>query len=229
MKAVIMAAGKGTRMLPLTENIPKVLIKVNGKPFLLYVINNLHQAGITDICLIVSYMKEKIADFLKDYNIEATLIEQPEPKGTGQAVSLAKSFTKDEDFIVLGGDNLWSADDIKEIIKHKQAISGFNVANPEKYGVLAVKNGKLVRIHEKPKEFVGDLINTGLYKFTPEIYKFLEQIKLSPRGEYELTDALTLLAQKENVAVVQIKDYWLDLGTTADILKIENFLNNRRK
>jgi len=92
-----------------------------------------------------------------------------------------------------------------------------------------VKNGKLVRIHEKPKEFVGDLINTGLYKFTPEIYNYLAQIKLSPRGEYELTDALTLLAQKENVDVVQVKDYWLDLGTTADIQKIENFLNNRRK
>jgi len=103
------------------------------------------------------------------------------------------------------------------------------VANPEKYGVLAAKDGKLIRIHEKPKEFVGDLINTGLYKFTPEIYNYLAQIKLSPRGEYELTDALTLLAQKENVVVVQVKDYWLDLGTTADILKIENFLNNRRK
>src|SRR3989338_7879283 len=99
MKAVIMAAGRGVRMLPLTKTIPKVLVEVNGRPFLWYVIDNLHTAGITDICLIVSYKKVK-------------------------------------------------------------------VANHEKYGVLVVNDGKLVRIHEKPKEFVGDLINTGLYKFT---------------------------------------------------------------
>ena len=224
-----MAAGKGTRMSPLTETILKVLIPINGKPFLWYVINNLHQAGITDICLIVSYMKEKIAKFLKDYNIKVTLIEQPEPKGTGQAVKLAQPFTKGEDFIVLGGDNLWSANDIKEIASRKQAISGLKVSNPEKYGVLVAKDDKLAQIHEKPKEFVGDLINTGLYKFTPRIYDMLVQIRLSPRGEYELTDALNVLAQQGNIEVIAIKDYWLDLGTIEDIKKIENFLNNLGK
>jgi len=229
MKAVIMAAGKGVRMLPLTKTIPKVLVEVNGRPFLWYVIDNLHTAGITDICLIVSYKKEKIAEFLKKYDIKAEMIEQKVPQGTGQAVSLAKSFTKDDDFIVLGGDNLWSPNDIKRITLQKQALLGLKVANPEKYGVLVVNDRKLVRIHEKPKEFVGDLINTGLYKFTSEIYNCLAQIKLSERGEYELTDALGLLAQKENVAVITIKDYWLDLGTIADIEKIEKFLREKEK
>ena len=80
---------------------------------------------------------------------------------------------------------------------------------------------------EKPEEFVGNLINTALYKFTPEIFKALDKIKLSPRGEYELTDAITILSKRGKVKVIKVKDWWLDLGCKEDIPKIEEFLKKK--
>lgn len=218
-----MAAGKGTRMLPLTEEIPKVLVEVAGKPFLYYVLKNLQKAGYDDIGIIVGYKKEQFPDFLKKYGFKATLIEQAEQKGTGHAVMQAKGFTKDEDFVVLGGDNLWSPKDLKgmSIDDNLNYIAGYEVKNPEMYGVLVTKGNSLVEIIEKPERFVGNLINTGLYKFTPEIYQALEQIRKSPRGEYELTDAISLLAGQGKVKVVKVKDYWIDLGSKEDIPKVE--------
>ncbi len=227
MKAVIMAAGKGVRMMPLTKRTPKVLVKVNKKPFLYYVLMHLQEAGFDDIGIVVGYRKEQFPKFLEKYGFKAALIEQDEQKGTGHAVKLAKDFVGNENFVVLGGDNLWSTEDLKAMAQDndKCYVAGIKVENPQKYGVLVVKQGKLVRIHEKPEKYVGDLINTGLYKFTPEIFRALEQIKLSPREEYELTDAITLLAEKGKVEVVTLKDYWLDLGSIEDIEKVEKFLN----
>ena len=225
-----MCAGKGTRMLPLTKTIPKVLIEINGKPFLYYVIENLKKAGFTEFGIIVGYLKEKIEEFIKQNNINAVSIEQKEQLGTGHAVKQAKDFVGGENFIVLGGDNLWSANDLKAIAIEDDLIyvAGYEVENPEKYGVLVTKDDSLIEIKEKPTKFVGSLINTGLYKFTPEIFKALEKIKLSPRGEYELTDAITFLAKQGKVKIVKVKDYWLDLGCLEDIPKVEEFLKSRR-
>ncbi len=226
MKAVIMAAGKGVRMLPLTEKVPKVLVKINKKPFLYYLLKHLQEAGFDEIALIVGYKKEQFPKFLKKYGFEAALIEQDEQKGTGHAAKLAREFAGKDNFILLGGDNLWSVNDLKAMPMKNELcyIAGMKVDNPQKYGVLMVKHDKLVKIVEKPKKFVGDLINTGLYKFTPEIFEALEQIKLSPRGEYELTDAITILAEKGKVGVLNLEDYWLDLGSVEDIEKVEKFL-----
>ncbi|MFA6273838.1 MAG: sugar phosphate nucleotidyltransferase [Candidatus Paceibacterota bacterium] len=228
IKIVILAAGKGVRMLPLTNDIPKVLVKINGKEFLYYVIKNLQKASYKNFCLIVGYKKEKIEEFLKRENIKAELIEQKEIKGTGDAVMQAKSFVGQDNFIVLGGDNLWSSQDLASVNKEDtyNYISAIEVNNPEKYGVLVEENNFLKEIKEKPKDFVGNLINTGLYKFTPEIFEALEKIKISPRGEYELTDAITLLAKEKKVKVLKIKDYWKDLGSLSDIEPMDEFLKN---
>lgn len=226
MKAVIMAAGKGIRMLPLTETIPKVLVEINGKPFLYYILKNLQKAGYDDIGIIVGYKKEQFPDFLEKYGFKATLIEQKQQKGTGHAVMQAKDFTKDENFVVLGGDNLWSPSDLEAMLKQDNFcyVAGIKVDNPKKYGVLVAKNSGLVRIVEKPTKFVGNLINTGLYKFTPEIYQALEKIKESPRREYELTDAISLLAKQGKVKVIKVRDYWIDLGSKEDIPKVSEAL-----
>ncbi len=226
MKAVIMAAGKGTRMLPLTEKVPKVLVKVNKKPFLYYVIKNLHEAGFGEIAIIVGYKKEQFPKFFKKYGFEAVLIEQDEQKGTGHAAKLAKDFAGKDNFILLGGDNLWSTKDLQSIPMKNDTcyVAGMHVDHPQQYGVLVVEHDKLVKIVEKPKKFVGDLINTGLYKFTPEIFDALGKIKISPRGEYELTDAITILAGEGKVGVLDLEDYWLDLGSVEDIEKVEKFL-----
>lgn len=228
MKAVILAAGKGLRMLPLTADKPKTLIEVNGKPFLSFILEHLQEAGITEIALVVGYKKEKIAEFVKGHGLAITLIEQQQLRGTGDAVYHAREFVDEEDFIVLGGDNLFSADDLLRIQKEDEYchVAGWKADNPEKYGVLVCKGNTLLKIVEKPKTFVGNLINAGLYKFTPDIFEALEQIRPSERGELELTDAISLLAESRKVKVMMLQDYWLDLGKKEDLEKIEKFLNN---
>ncbi len=231
MKAVIMAAGKGTRMLPITETIPKVLIPVGEVPFLKYVIERVQKAGITDIGIVTSYKSDMVKAFLDEEGIKATIIDQGEPLGTGHAIKVAKEFIGNDHFIALGGDNLWSVQDIKAVMhdQHEWCVAAWTVKNPEKYGVLVCNNNKLKKIIEKPKEFVGNLINSGLYKFTPDVFNTLENIDLSPRGEYELTDALTLGAQEDKVHVCPLKDYWLDLGKLEDIPNVEEFLAQLEK
>lgn len=225
MKAVILAAGKGTRMLPLTEHIPKVLVEVNGKPFLYYVVQNLKKAGFTELGIIVGYKKEKIAEFLKKNKIKATLIEQKEQKGTGHALLQARKFVGQGKFIVLGGDNLWSVDDFKLMNNPDDFnyVSGVEVSDPAQYGVLLAEGDFLLEIKEKPKKDYGNLVNAALYKFTPDIFVELEKVKSSPRGEIELTDAVTALARKRKVKIIKAK-WWLDLGKKEDIPKVESFL-----
>lgn len=231
MKTVVLAAGKGVRMLPLTENIPKVLVEVNGKPFLYYLLKNLEKAGFSEFGLIVGYKKEKVADFVRKYKFNAKLIEQKEQLGTADAVNKAKDFTNGENFIVVSGDNFFDAKDMAKFNRNDDInyIAGFKVENPERYGVLATKNDMLVRIHEKPKEFVGNLINAGMYKFTPEIFDAINKIGKSPRGEYELTDAISILAEKGKVKVIKLENFWKDFGKLDDISLMEKFLKEHWK
>ena len=166
MKVVILAAGKGTRMLPLTKKTPKVLIPIAGKPFIWYLIENLKQAGVDEFGLIVGYKKEKIISFVKEIGLDAEIIEQKEQLGTGHALMQARDFVGYEKFLAINGDNLFSASDIKKILlMEPNVIAGFEVSNPSAYGVLIVDRKRLVRIDEKPKRPVSNLINTGLYLF----------------------------------------------------------------
>ncbi|HLD40322.1 MAG TPA: sugar phosphate nucleotidyltransferase [Candidatus Nanoarchaeia archaeon] len=228
MKAVILAAGKGVRMLPLTLDKPKPLIEVDGKPFLMHLLERLYAAGFEDkdIAIVVGYKGEKIEEFLAEQDLNITVIPQPALIGTGDAVAHAREFVDEEDFIVLSGDNLFSANDLLHIQKEDEFcyVSGWEIDDPSRYGVLLCKGERLTEIVEKPKEFVGKIINAGLYKFTPDIFEALEQIEISERGELELTDAISLLAEGGKVKVMMLQDYWMDLGKKEDVGKIEEFL-----
>ncbi len=172
-KAVILAAGKGTRLEPLTETRPKCLIQVMGKSFLYYILDNLKKAGYSDIAIIVGYKKEMIKQFCEEYKFKVTFIEQKEQKGTGDAIKTAREFVGQDNFVVIMSDNLYSADDLEAVRKDDEFnyVVGFEHEHPEKFGVLVEgERGFLKRIVEKPKEHVGNLINTGLYKLTPEIF-----------------------------------------------------------
>lgn len=241
-KVVIAAAGQGTRMLHLTSNKPKHLIKVKERPFLSYLLDNLIKAGYKEIILVVGYKEELMKDFLDEYRCskngkkcEIDIVSQYEilgPKekeyGTACPLKCAKEILDKESFIYLNGDNLYSVKDLKSInIEDKyNYIAGMEHDHPEKYGVLVEEDGFLKEIIEKPKEFVSNLINTGLYKFTPEVFKKLDKVKKSPRGEYEITDVISLLAKEKKVKIKKIQDYWLDFGNPADIMRLSNFITN---
>lgn len=241
-KVIIAAAGQGTRMLHLTNNKPKHLIKVQHKPFLSYVLDNLLKAGYKEIVLVVGYKEELIKNFIKEYKnylkdkkCNINIISQYEilgPKekeyGTACPLKCIKGIVGDESFIFLCGDNLYSVGDLKamNIDDKYNYVAGLEHLHPEKYGVLITDNGFLKEIKEKPKKFYGNLINAGMYKFTSNVFEKISQIKKSPRGEYEITDIISLLAKDKKVKVIKIKDYWLDFGNPGDIIKLSKFIKN---
>jgi UDP-N-acetylglucosamine diphosphorylase / glucose-1-phosphate thymidylyltransferase / UDP-N-acetylgalactosamine diphosphorylase / glucosamine-1-phosphate N-acetyltransferase / galactosamine-1-phosphate N-acetyltransferase len=238
MKVVIAAAGQGTRMLHLTKNKCKPLIRVNERPFLAYLLDNLIDAGYSEIILVAGYKADQIEEFVKKEGYKAKVVNQFEilgPKekiyGTACPIMCVKDIVKNSRFLFLCGDNFYSISDLKgmAIDDNYNYIAALKSEHPEKYGVLIHDNGFLKEIVEKPKEFVGNLINSGMYKFTPEIFEKLSRIKKSPRGEYEITDAVTLLAKEGKVKIKELKDYWIDFGNPGDIIKLSRFLNSKEK
>lgn len=241
-KVVVAVAGEGTRMLHLAKNKPKHLIDVLDRPFLAYLLDNLFWAGYNNIILVVGYKGEMIEQFMSEYRppdsgvFTIDVVSQYELLGTkeegiyGTACPLmcVKDMIK-EPFLFLYGDNLYSVEDLKamDIADGYQYVAGLTHDTPEKYGVLlADEEGFLEKIVEKPKEFVGNLINTGPFKFTPEIFERLPLIKKSPRGEYEITDVISLLAKEKKVKVKKIQDYWIDFGKPEDVEKLSEFIKN---
>lgn len=247
-KVVIAAAGQGTRMLELSKCKSKHLIEVENRPFLAYLMDNLLLAGYTEIFLVVGFHPELMQDFKEKYlsevvnigldknKIKIEIVNQHEvlgPRGveygTACPVKCVKDKVDNESFVYLYGDNLFSVADLKSmnIADEFCYAAGLKNEHPEKYGVL-IPDGDdfLDKIIEKPKEFVGDLINAGLYKFTPEVFEKLPLIEKSVRGEYEITDVVSLLAQEKKVKIKKIKDYWHDFGNPNDIPKLAEFIKN---
>ena len=244
-KVVIAAAGQGTRMLELSKDRSKHLIQVNDRPFLAYLLDNLLLAGYRDLILVVGFKVELMQDFVKTYHqpeeigkesYNIKIINQCEilgPKekeyGTACPIKCVKDIVGGENFIYVYGDNLFSVEDLEvmNIDDNYCYIAGLKQEHPEKYGVL-IEDGEdfLDKIIEKPKEFVGDLINAGLYKFTPEIFEKLPLVEKSPPGEYDITDVISLLAKEKKVKIKKIKDYWHDFGNPNDVEKMCQFIKN---
>lgn len=236
-KVLISAAGRGTRMLDLSKDRPKHLIETNGRPFLYYLLKNLKTAGFTEFVMVVGYKKEVMAEFLKQYSQEFNIkivnqfeILGEDRYGTACPLECVKELLKNESFVSVYGDNLYAVEDLKRFNINDEFcyIAGLPHEHPEKYGVLQVdKQGFLQEIIEKPQNPVGNLINTGLYKFTPEVFDYLDKIQISPRGEYELTDVISLLAKNKKVKALPLRGVWLDFGKPEDIRKVEEYLNKK--
>jgi len=242
-KVVISAAGQGTRMLELTKEKSKHLINVKERPFLAYLLDSILEAGYKEVILVVGFREDMIREFLKDYKFNGNdykieIVNQfeilgPREKeyGTACPIKCVKDLVGNENFISLCGDNFYTVEDLKLINVDDEFnyVAGIYNEKPENFGVLVEEGGFLKEIIEKPKEFVGNLINTSLYKFTPEIFDKVLQIDKSPRGEYEITDAISLLAKEKKVKVKKIKDYWMDFGQPDDVAKFEKYLKDPRK
>ncbi len=224
---VIMAAGHGTRMKDVAKDCPKHLLSVSGRPFLEHIFDRVRAAGFTRIIVITGHLNHAFSRYHGVSDIE--LVEQQklhERYGTAAAVETVHALVK-EPFAVIAGDNLYSVDDLKKmtISTTEQWIGGYRTAAWQGMGILKTKeDGSLDRIIEKPTTFVGDLINASLYLFTPSIFDAIAEIQPSPRGEYELTDAINLIASHEPVNVFELEDRWLDLTAPTDIGKIEKAL-----
>jgi bifunctional UDP-N-acetylglucosamine pyrophosphorylase/glucosamine-1-phosphate N-acetyltransferase len=241
VKAVILAAGEGVRLQPITSTRPKHLIKLCGKPLLEHCLNALKAAGINDALIIVYYMQDAIRRYFGDggsFGLKIEYVEQKGVLGTGNAISLADSYVND-DFLVVYGDLLFTAEAIKSVVdlhqmeKPDATMAIVPVENPEDYGIVELKNEKYVmRIVEKPKPKAAptNLANAGIYIFSTEIFEKIKETKASVRGEWEITDAISLLAGGKNVLAVKIsKDDWMDIGKPWDLLEANRWMLTKIK
>lgn len=229
MQAVILAAGKSTRTYPLTLTKPKPLLKILNKTIIEHNLDQLR--GIADEAIIVTgYKSEMIREFLGDNyrGIKLRYVTQEETSGNASALNLAREYINGR-FILMFGDDLYSYVDIWNVLKFNNAILAQRVDNPSNFGVLKVEGDKFLEVIEKPQEFISDLVNIGCFVFSKKIFDVLDDIKLSKRGEYELTDAYNLLAQKEEIKVVPVKDFWLATTYPWSLLRANSFLIQRIK
>lgn len=239
MKAVILAAGEGNRLWPITENVPKPLVRILGKYFLEYQVIELSRIGIKDIIVVKGEnFNDTFEDFQKEmsekYGVIITYIVQDEPLGTGDAFNRVKNVIN-EPFIGLMGDNHYQANDIQKLIdaftkNDKCVIGGFQVNNPEAYGVIDY-NGKkeVTRIVEKPKKPKSNLINAAIYVFKPSIFGLISDLRPHDNGEVYITDAVNKLIKSDDLIVEKIEN-WFDLGMPFQILPLTTFFfrNYRR-
>lgn len=210
MKGIILAAGKGERLEPLTDYKPKAMLPVCNKPLIEYQIELLRRHGIEDIAIVVGYLKEQI-DF-KDVKVyEDRLIQ-----GTATALHAAKDFI-DDDFILIYGDLFFDITNFHEILENENAIAAVKVKDVSRYGEVLFEDGRLKGIREKTG-FGEGFINAGIYHLTSSILDLVEQTNASARGEYELTDAVHVLNKKEKVQVVPLNGYWNDIGYPWDYI-----------
>lgn len=228
MKAIILAAGQGTRMGPLTRNIPKVMLPIANKPLLLHVILSARDAGIREFVLVVGYGEKIIKDYFKNgalFDVSIEYVHQEKQMGTADAVSSAKGMVGDR-FLVLNGDIIVNPAYIKKLIgcSFDVVMTARHVDNPSDYGVLQVQGKKVLRIIEKPLDPPTNLANAGIYVFPSSIFDTIGITPLSIRKEYEITDSLQMLIDKGiDVGFLTLADKWMDIGRPWDLLDANEY------
>jgi glucose-1-phosphate thymidylyltransferase len=228
MKGLILSGGHGTRLRPITYSQQKQLIPVANKPILFYCIEDLINAGIHDIAIIVGPNKEQVMETVQAATWDANIsfIFQDAPRGLAHAVKISQDFVQSDNFVMYLGDNLLkggSVDFIKDFAESNVDASLLLtvVEDPRQYGVALVDEQKkiIVKLVEKPKNPPSNLSIVGIYGLTPRIFEAIENIKPSWRGELEITDALHWLIENDfQVRYGMVQGWWKDTGKTEDIL-----------
>jgi UDP-N-acetylglucosamine diphosphorylase / glucose-1-phosphate thymidylyltransferase / UDP-N-acetylgalactosamine diphosphorylase / glucosamine-1-phosphate N-acetyltransferase / galactosamine-1-phosphate N-acetyltransferase len=246
MKAVILAAGKGTRMRELTASVPKPMLKVHGKPILEHIVSGIIEAGIRDFCIITGYQAETIENHFGDgskWNARVHYVRQLVQDGTGKAPELAKDFLGGDDFLLTYGDILVKPDTYIAMVKRfkEAAFSGLiTVTEGQDVTKGAInffdKEFCLRRIVEKPSEQQvaefqaqgllkkGDPVwyNAGIYMFRSALFDYTARLQKSPRGEYELPDAITaMLNDNHKIAGCKIEGRWVDVRDPEVLAELE--------
>lgn len=241
MKALILAAGKGTRLYPATQSTPKPLMPLAGKETLCFIIEEIIENGIREIGLVVSEENHKeIKNFISSRKYKnISMIIQKDQLGVAHAVKISKNFILEDDFILYLGDNLFE-NGIKNLIDEfkyndSSVLCVKSVNDPRKFGVAVVKNnGNLKEIVEKPKIPPSKLAVTGIYGFKNKILEYIDKIKMSDRGEFEITDAIKLSIERNDIVKTLVVDgWWIDTGNIHDFLeanknKTIEFVNSKK-
>ncbi len=226
MQCVILAAGEGSRMRPLTTSRPKVMLPLAGKPMLEHLIRNVRDAGITDIVLVVGYREEAIRTWFDNgskFGVSIHYVVQRKQMGTADALKTVEPFIHDI-FLMLNGDMILERSDIEMIIGLPSPVMAISTTtHPESFGVVTVANDKITTLEEKSLHPKSNIINAGAYLFDPEIFTILKKLSPSTRGEYELTDALTDFISEGKLTAHPLS-VWMDVGYPWDMLSANEHL-----
>ncbi len=233
MKGLILSGGKGTRLRPLTFTQAKQLVPVANKPVLFYGIEALKDAGITNIGIIVGDTKEEIMQAVGDgsrWKVNISYIEQEAPLGLAHAVKISEHFLGEDPFVMYLGDNILKSG-IQSLVKEfsekkpNSLILLTEVPNPKMFGVAELKDGRVIKLVEKPKDPVSNLALVGVYMFDRHIFEAVKAIKPSWRNELEITDAIQYLVEHGyEVQPHLVTGWWKDTGKIEDILEANRLI-----
>jgi dTDP-glucose pyrophosphorylase len=221
-KAVILAAGRGTRMRELTSELPKPMIAVRGKPILLHIVEGLRDAGVTEFLIVVGYRADVVQDFFRDgsrFNVGINYKTQIVQDGTGKVVELGRAFVGTDAFILSYGDILIDPVNYRRLVRldadTEAIVSVKRDEDVSKGGAVFVNaDFELIDLREKPKpgEPISPWYNAGVYAFRPSIFEYIAGLQRSPRGEFELTDAIRDLARSDKkVRALELTGDWADV------------------
>ncbi|HNQ30557.1 MAG: Bifunctional protein GlmU [Methanoregulaceae archaeon PtaB.Bin009] len=220
MQCVILAAGEGKRMRPLTATRPKVMLPLANRPMLEHLVLAVCDAGISDLLIVTGYMEAEIRKHFGNGRTLGVGIEyavQRHQRGTADALLQAREWLEG-DFIVMNGDMVVPSADIARVLAadpHCMAVASSD--HPEDYGVVQIEGEIITGLQEKAQSPQGNMVNAGLYHFSQDIFPLLDRVGLSPRGERELTDALAMLIRKGELAACRLTS-WIDVGYPWDLL-----------
>jgi len=219
MKGIILAGGSGTRLHPLTKITSKQLLPIYNQPMIMYPISTLLRAGITDILVIVA--PERAGDFLnllgsgKELGAWISYEVQEKPEGLAQAFVIAEDFIGSDTVAMILGDNIFTDDFSDSIQSFKQGALAFakEIDDPERFGVMEFKDGKVISIEEKPEKPKSKFAQTGLYVFDNSVVAKAKALKPSKRGELEITDLNNVYLKEGKLRAEIVKGEWIDAGT----------------
>jgi len=223
-QAIILAAGEGQRLRPLTALMPKVMIRIGGKPIVQYVLEALAENGIRRIVMVVGYQREQVQDYFgsgQDFGVEIEYVFQPQQIGTAHALRQAADLA-DERFLIVCGDNMIEADTIESLVNSEaDAMLVTRQEDVSRYGVVLERNGKVSEVLEKPVEKAGSMINTGAYAFGRHVFDFIDD-------EVRLTAVVQkMIDAGHEIAVCRTEGLWQDAAYPWDILKLNDICLKR--
>ena len=226
MKGIILHAGHGTRLRPLTHTGPKQLLPIANKPMSQYALEDLRDAGITEIAVVVGgahsgRVREYYGDGSK-FGVSITYVEQDSPRGIAHAVGLCRGFVGADRFVVYLGDNILRAGLRPYVEKFEGGpdaqILLCRVEDPSRFGIAFLGPDGIERIAEKPADSSSDLAVIGVYLLTPSVFGIIEKLRPSGRGELEITDALQGILENGKLEHGFVDGWWKDTGTPEDVI-----------
>jgi glucose-1-phosphate thymidylyltransferase len=233
MKGLVLSGGLGTRLRPLTYTGAKQLVPIANKPVLYYALEDLVEAGITDIAVVVGDTGAQIREAVGDgsrFGARVTYLEQDAPRGIAHGIAIAREFLGDDSFVLFLGDNFLREGIVPfvEAFRRGEAnaqILLYRVRTPQDFGVAELQDGVIVRVVEKPKDPPSDLAVIGIYMFDHHVHEVVDQLQPSARGELEITDTIQGLIDRGRRVVPQVvSGWWIDTGKKDDMLEANRLI-----